>query len=186
MDPSETALINILRLIDSLRKHECKTQIDKILLRRKFVGIISFAIPNATAIAEIKKFVATDKVLEVGAGLGFWAKLLRLIDIDVLSTDIEEQPISYIPIEKIDGVEAVKKYKDRNVLMMIWPEYKEWPNEVLQNFTGNKFIYIGNFSECASEKFYERCENEWNIVTTVETARWVDFNGDVYLYKKKL
>ena len=34
-------------------------------------------IPNKTAIMKIKKFAKKEKILEVGAGLGLWAYLLK-------------------------------------------------------------------------------------------------------------
>jgi hypothetical protein len=179
--PLEEELENVKRA----KLLDCGSDYHRILEHMDFIDKYSFVTPPAIAIAEIKKFVGIDKVLEVGAGLGFWAKLLRLIDIDVLATDRSIYPTIYTFIEKIDGVEAVKKYKDKNVLMMIWPEDENWVDETLQNFTGNKMIFAGNHDCCATEKFYERCSNEWNNIKSIETPAWFDSNCDVKLYERK-
>jgi hypothetical protein len=164
---------------------DAKDDYERLLARLNFGYKFSFICPTATAIAEIKRFVGTDKVLELKSCNGYWAKLLKLVDIDVLATDIEKHPIFYIPIEQIGEVEAVKKYKDRNVLMLICPECKDWVDEALQNFTGNKLIFAGEYDSCATEEFYERRYNEWDIITDIESPEWYDINCDISLYIKK-
>jgi hypothetical protein len=69
--------------------------------------------------------------------------------------------------------------------MMIWPEYVDWPDEALQNFTGNKIIYIGDLMSCAADEFYERCENEWNNVKTIKIPQWENCYDDVKFYERK-
>ena len=45
--------------------------------REKYTANISWAIPSDEAISAISIFVGNETIIEIGAGLGYWAKLLQ-------------------------------------------------------------------------------------------------------------
>lgn len=61
--------------------------IQDTMRRPPFVYNYSWAIPTPEAITEIAKFVGTDKCLEVGAGRGLWAFLLKEAGVSITATD---------------------------------------------------------------------------------------------------
>ena len=146
-----------------------------------FPGIdeICWGIPTPKIIYDICKFVETDDILEIGAGTGLWAKLLNLRGINIIATDIGESGEYYnynktfYPIDIINGVDAIKKYKDYNVLLICWPPMNSIAYDCLNKFTGNKLIYIGEpkFGCTADDDFFELLDQEWKLF-------------DSYLYKK--
>jgi hypothetical protein len=76
----------------------------------------------------IKKYILTPKGIEVMAGLGWLSYWLIRNDIDIIATtdnktwkgfNFNKTPVS---IEKIDCVDAVKKYRHKtNLIIMSWP-----------------------------------------------------------------
>jgi hypothetical protein len=57
------------------------------LLRKPFIYNYSWAIPSPEAIAEIAAFIGDDKCLEIGAGRGLWAFLLKEAGVPIIATD---------------------------------------------------------------------------------------------------
>ena len=114
--------------------------------------------------------------LEIMAGAGWLAKALSDYGIDIIATDNGEwderhSKIVFVhKIERLNGLESVKKYKDRDILIASWPPYedlaichicKEWGSE-------KPIIYIGEESEgcTATDKFFEhfqQIENQPHI-----------------------
>ena len=56
--------------------------------RWAFIYNYSQAVPSKIAIRSIEKFVKNDRVIEIAAGYGLWAKLISDIGIEVIATDI--------------------------------------------------------------------------------------------------
>jgi protein-L-isoaspartate O-methyltransferase len=106
-------IVNEFALIKRLKEMESKldSESQNMMTRLHFIERVSFAVPTATAILEIKKFVGTDKLLEVGAGKAYWAWLLNHLNVDVLSTDIKEQPTALYLLKKLVELKRLKSTK---------------------------------------------------------------------------
>jgi len=126
---------------------------------------------------ELAKWIGNRKCLEVMAGAGWLAKALDFYKVDIIATDDhlwkngrhKEMKVVY-PVEELDGLEAVKKYSDRDILIVSWPPYNEkaicsicdkWGN-------GKPIVYIGEDYEgcCATDLFFKnfkRSEEQPNI-----------------------
>ena len=124
-----------------------------------------FILPDKHSIENISMFTK-DKILEVGSGSGLYARLLKNNKIEVIATDNLENHYetwydkTWTEIEKLDALNAVKKYKDINCLMMVWPNDDDvWAN-ALKEFKGNKFIYVG---DSGPKTLHELIEAEWKL-----------------------
>jgi len=187
-------------------------------LRMKFIRIFGYSIPSPKALDKICEFIKkpcelldetrnSHLVLEVGAGLGTWAKLLKCNGINIIPTSIicnkyyDEKMLkrTWTEIELIDCVEAVKKYKP-DVLFV------SWGNGILESclkvFTGSKIIVIGEQKGGCTDALYERPdfegvkvyvmnENKRSTLTFnyqfhgfVEIPRWECMNDAVFFYEK--
>jgi hypothetical protein len=127
-------------------------------LRNETIPGIGYAIPCHEA---IETCVGLSPLVEVGAGLGFWAHLIERSGGDIVATDLyprtvlepasgEAEPSlqemdsdhpcdtarigterSWHRVRPMDAADAVRAYPDRTVLM-IWPSLgRSWPEEVL-------------------------------------------------------
>jgi hypothetical protein len=109
----------------------------------------SWAVPNQAAFDTIAKY-SPNGVVEIGAGGGYWAMLLRAHGVDVIAFDPD-------PVGGPDGWHdgrcwsevlegdhhRIKDFPDRT-LLLVWPSlHGIWTHEVVEEYTGDTVIYVG-------------------------------------------
>jgi len=172
---------------------------DSYRTRLEFVRKYGWAVPNEEALKTIEAFVGGDKVLEVGAGAGLWAKILSDMGIDIVATDIFEeggygytQEQAHYNIENMNHLKSLECYSDRNVLMLCWPPYdNSMAHEALMSFKGNKLIYIGEgYGGCTGcDAFHNEVgtsmsSDKWNLVKEVDIPQWWGLHDSVWLFTR--
>lgn len=166
-------------------------------MRQKFVTDYSWAVPTQKAIQEIKNFTDGQTILEVGSGLGLWAKLLQDEGINIIPTNI---PISdkekyfnvgkkpFTKIEYLSHLESIQSYPETAILMLSWPPCDDiMAYELLKRFKGSKLIFIGEgkYGCTAEDNFFDLLENTYVLYKTVEIPRWRNIYDDLFLYIRK-
>lgn len=156
--------------------------------RDAWITRYGFAVPTAAVIAEL----ASVRLLEIGAGGGWWASLIAGAGGDIVATD-EASPdrgnrygqriATHHPVERLTAVEAVTKYPDRD-LLMIWPcRAKRWSlNAVRELAPGRTVYHVGELGHgCTGtpalaaylEKNFEGAEYRaipnWNSINDILT-----------------
>ncbi len=177
-------------LFDCFGIQNCKSLIN---CRDVFNQTLSWAVPSSKAIQEICNFAAGELILEVGAGICFWAFLIRkagncIIASDNLSSHGSTRDNSFIPeMFVMDGVQAVQTHKT-NVLFMCWPGFED-PMAVdsLRAFTGDKFIYIGeDRGGCtANDEFFDLLDKDWSKVANIDIPSWFGIYDSLSFYVRK-
>jgi hypothetical protein len=164
--------------------------------RNIFRENFSFAIPSDEAISAIKDFSCGNTILEIGSGIGLWAKLLHEKSVDIIATDPEEkkwkhfQSERWFNVECLDAIKAIEKYKPK-VLMTVWPSYSElWTGQALQYFCrngGKKVIYIGEDSSgCTGNDLFHRIlEKCFEKISTIYIPQWEGIHDSVFLMERK-
>lgn len=159
-----------------------------------FIYLYGWVVPTEEAISAIKKFVKKDRVVDIGAGYGLMAKLMQDTNIDVTPTDMPDRTgfkhqtphdYTYTEIERIDNVEAMKKYGDFEVLMLSWAPAMAF--DTLKSFKGNKLIYIGEEKggQVACDEFFDLLESEWELESRLNTPNWRGYNSYIFFYNRK-
>ena len=196
---------------DKYDKTAIEMKIDIKMYLEIFRKHFSYTIPDENLIKEMAKFIRKDKVLELGSGKGLHSYLLSLENIDIVATDsytwnTPKFGYNFMKIEKFDYLDAINKYNDRSVLVMIWPplyqkieEYEKYNEEhekkviesnyspdALRKFKGNKLIYIGEErTGCtACDEFFDILEEDWELVKKIQVNNIYGFDDSVYFYKK--
>ena len=167
---------------------------ESITFEEYFWKRYGFILPDKHSIENIKEF-ADETILEIGSGTGLYAKLLQNNGVNVIATDNLEGNYkewyekTWVDIEKIDAVEAVKKYKDINSLMIVWPGNEQVWVDAVNNFKGNKLIYVG---DSGPKELHEMIESEWKLFgkqtmnTFPTTNHAIPFDTPtLYLLKRK-
>ncbi len=167
-------------------------------VRDFFIGDFSYSIPNEKAIECMAKFIGKDKCLEVGAGLGLWAYLLikdyniNMIVTDDNSTHYEQETRKlnkYCDIIDLNAENAVKKYKEANVLLMIWPPYdNDLAVSAVKKFKGNKIIYVGEAKGgcTGTDDFFNLLDKEWKEIKPENNINnWPEINDQIFFYERK-
>ena len=156
----------------------------------------SWSVPTKKAIAEIKAFVGNDTVLEIGAGLGLWAKLMQDAGINVTATDSPKksdkgeylQGEQFTGVEQIDHIDALDRYHDKKILFLCWPPYDtSLAYESVEYFTGDKVIFIGEGSGGCTGcfNFYNSLDENWTKVKEIEIPQWDGIHDRMTFWARK-
>ena len=107
------------------------------------VNKYAWAVPDSRAINILKTF---SPLIEIGAGIGYWSKLLLESDVDIISFDSAPpaKEEAWAPVQKGDP-KVLKKSssKGRNLFLCYPDEGEGMALECLENFTGEYIIHVG-------------------------------------------
>lgn len=121
---------------------------------QQLIRIYGFGVPSMAAMLAIAS-EAPRGVVEIGAGLGLWAALLRSIDVDTVAYDLHPPPSDtnrwfggiepWTPVAQGDHRRA-GEHPDRT-LLLVWPTKDEdWPADALEAFGeagGERVAFVG-------------------------------------------
>jgi len=144
----------------------------------------------------LARWIGNRTCLEIMSGAGWLSKALSSYGIDIVATDDfswkadkkQHKDITIVhPVETLESTEAVKKYKNRDILIVSWPPLdseavcsacSEWGND-------KPIIYIGETEGgcCAPENFWNNFKeiddspniaipNWWGIHDCLVIGRW--------------
>ena len=156
--------------------------------RRELVSLYGFAIPCEKALQEMVKLTP---LLEVGAGTGYWASLLKERGVDIIATD--GYPGSYKfkkewhKIEKLDANAAIAKYPNRTLCVSWACSDNPWAFDALKTYKGNTFVCVGEgYGGCtADDSFFDELDSNWNHVKYVTIPFWYGLHDIMSIYKRK-
>jgi hypothetical protein len=158
------------------------------MLRRQY----TYAIPSNDIHSKIREFCG-DKIIEMGAGTGYWAKYLSQFEIDVVAFDTIEtrseycDDIYYYDIGE-GGPEALNLITDR-ALLLVWPPYNEpFAYDCLKAYKGDNLISVGEgYGGCTGDDtFFNLVEEEWDIVhCNYDCLNFYGISSFETIYKRK-
>lgn len=152
----------------------------------------AFGVPDRAALAAIKKHAP---IVELGAGTGYWAYLLRNRGVDIEAYDLappDRAPNAYkfeprIWTEvKTGGVEVLDQYPDR-ALFLCWPGYKDtFADEAVRAYTGQVLIYVGEDAggHTANAAFFERLERDWVRSEQLAIPQWSGAHDHLSIFRR--
>jgi hypothetical protein len=162
--------------------------------RQRFATAMQYAwsIPTQTAIDMI---VACGPIVEIGAGTGYWARMISEAGGDVVAYDAAPpetvdnrfcNQIQYFDVVP-GGPETAALFPER-ALLLCWPPYREsFADECLQAYLGDTVIFIGELEGgcCASDAFWLRLDDEFDKVGDVVAPQWPGVHDEVVVYRRK-
>lgn len=162
--------------------------------RQKLCKKYSWAIPTMEALQRIADL---GPVVEIGAGTGYWAYLLRELGVDVLAFDIAPAGTGYYNGWHDDvaawteiahgGHEKAAYYPDRT-LVLCWPPYAtSMAYSALKCYRGNRLIYIGeDGGGCTGDAaFHDLLHTEWNC-EWFEIPSWEGIHDGMNICTRKV
>ncbi len=164
------------------------------VLRRASTLAFSFSVPTDAALDLIAKY---GPIIEIGAGTGYWAALLRNRGVDLRAFDTFPASLdeddnhwyknteSFTDVERADET-VVSQFADR-ALMLAWPPYGDpMGARTLELYQGNTLIYIGEGEGgcCADDDFFARLEAEWVEVEDLLLPQWDGINDWLTVYRR--
>ena len=172
-----------------------KNNIDQVnrynfgMMREWSVKRFGFSVPCTEAVERLK---GLSPLVEVGAGSGYWAKILRDAGADIIATDIGQQS-GYSKLWVVDSVErmsaddAIAKWPERNVFVS-WPSYDmPWAREMVEKIRPGKMLaYIGEArGGCTADNgFFEVLSKQFEMVETVRIPQWPGIHDELWILRR--
>jgi hypothetical protein len=152
----------------------------------------AFAVPNDAALATLARYAP---IVELGAGTGYWAFLLRGRGVDCLAYDLAPpdvspnpnrfRPLTWTAVECGD-VDALAAHGDR-ALFLCWPAYHDpFAARALAAYTGTTLLYIGEPAggHTADGAFFAQLAREWRPLEQVAIPNWPGTCDALTVYRR--
>lgn len=168
--------------------------------------------PSSKLVNEIKDFVGSGTILELGGGTGFYASILQKSGLRVICTDNYsefkffgngmERCFFHTEVERLSATEAIKKYGNIcDTLLVVWGRGQP-SKEDLKHFEGNKVIVIGEDSSgCTNAGIFSYLQyiheegvqpkeddviyQEWKITKTRLIECWEYINDQIDFFERE-
>lgn len=176
-------------------------QTDPIEANRRMYAIdqlrcqYAWAIPTLDAIQAIARY---SPILEIGAGTGYWASILRAYGVNIVAYDAappttpqhnnpyhvgfagDRSRPAFVPgttfTEVLEGdASVVARYGASRTLFLCWPPYDDpMAYDCLRAYQGSSVIYIGEGrgDGTGDDAFHALLEQEWHQTERVELPHW--------------
>lgn len=162
-------------------------------VRHELVRTHAWAVPTVEALEAIRKHSPAG-VVEIGAGGGYWAKLLRECGVDVLAYDTK--PYASVQVNarwsevRRGGPRMASRHPKRS-LFLCWPPYSTpMAHDALCAYAGDTVLYVGEGSSGATgdDAFHEELEDNWHELEDeyVSLPQWPGIHDGLYVYKRGL
>jgi hypothetical protein len=163
--------------------------------RKELASLFSWAIPTDDALALIGR---RAPLVEGGAGMGYWAALLRARGHDILAYDSappgsrrnafhRQRRPPWTRIDRGTSVEAARRHPERT-LLLCWPPYDDDAASyaALRAYRGEAVIYIGEPGEGAtgSVRFARELALNWTLAEEADLPHWPRLRDRVMVYRR--
>lgn len=159
--------------------------------REGMMKIFSYAIPNDRAIRAIADL--DQPVVEIGAGSGYWARLLANAGVAVRAFDSFEydrhwfdRSRAWFPVEQ--GVpEVLPEIPADHALLLCWPPMSSMAARAARLYRGDVLIYVGEGSGgcCADPVFHRMLKKEWDELDLVAIPCWPHVHDYLTIYLRR-
>lgn len=166
--------------------------------------IYAYAVPNENVISLIKSL--NTKIIEIGAGTGYWGSLFQQTDIPVylydsnplssnpqpeegkgnkksksIQNEYHGKALAFASIRKggITDLKILSQEENSSLLLCYPPPKSSMAFECLQNFTGKYIIYIGEWQgDTGTLEFEKSLLQSYSLIQSIGLPNW---NNTCYL-----
>jgi len=143
----------------------------------------AWAVPTDEAVAVIRKHSAG--VVEVGAGSGYWAWLMRQAGIDVAAFDLEPPPFTWGEVNRSDE-RAVQDHPEKT-LLLCWPPWNTgMASRALAAYGGEHVVYVGEWMGFNAEpNFFASLLWFFEYIDAVDIPQWYMRNDRLMVFRRR-
>jgi hypothetical protein len=157
--------------------------------RSELVRQYSWAIPNNEALDAIAEL---SPIVEIGAGNGYWAMLLRERGAEVAAFDRHpagpENDFAKRCWSETEHQEIPAALHIYRTLFLCWPSEDEvWPEKALAEFSGPTVAYVGTPEGgcCATPGFFALLERNFERVREIDIPRWYGIRDSLTIWQRR-
>ncbi len=172
-----------------------RTREDVFSRRSELVSKYAYAVPSQNVLATFKQY---QPILEIGAGTGYWAFLLRKMGIKVEAFEpyLVTKGNAWFPKSTkswttvLAGDETVvTKYPHYTLFMCYPPGRTMVAYNALKAYKGKHVIYVGEAAGVApgegQDKFHDLLKKEWHLEKRLDTPQWPGLYDACFVYRRK-
>lgn len=165
-------------------------------LRDDLVSRYSWAIPTEEALRQI---AGLSPIVEMGAGTGYWASLLKKMGADIVAYD-RAPPGSLRSLvsacnpwhvgskqhaKVLHGTpETLKEHSDKT-LLLCWPPRGPMARQCLKHWKGQNLVHIGEFGGFTADlRLQDVVQREFRLVATIMLPRWPGVNDMMTIWRR--
>jgi len=164
-----------------------KLSFERYQLRQELVAKYAWAIPSQEA---VELLVRHSPLVEMGAGTGYWAWLVRQAGGDVLAFDrypppdrrnrwhAGRQPWTEV---KPGGARLLAKHPDRTLFLCWPPEDEPMGIDSVRAYRGDTVIFAG---EPTSAGEVVRELDRWDLTETLDIPRWEGIHDRLFVLRR--
>jgi len=143
----------------------------------------AWAVPTEPAIATIRRHA--DRVLEIGAGSGYWAWLMRQGGIAVAAYDTSPPPSTWTEVRSGDA--SMASYDPADALFLCWPPWaSDMAYEALARHRGDRFIFVGEWmGGCATPDFFRLLTARFEAIDSIALPQWYMRNDFLAVFRRR-
>lgn len=166
-----------------------RTKSKNYLDREFYIHDYGWFLPNRILIEQICKFIKNNSCLELFAGQGLLSMLLKckgkkIIPIDNFLSNQSSEKRTFCKIHNLNAIDAVKNLQVDTIIMSWVPKSNDG-FQVLENFSGNKIVLIGERNNTADTEFYDKLDKKWICVKKIKIPNWDNCKDDCRFYERK-
>lgn len=174
--------------IGPLRWEDVEREVELVKARRVYVVRYAWAIPNDAALEVLARLAP---IVEVGAGGGYWAGMLRARGVDVLAYDRRPASLpwadrAWSTVER-DGEGVAGEHPGRT-LFLCWPPLGEpMAANALRAYRGRHVVYVGEGpGGCtADDSFHDLLCQHFELVEEVDIPQWPGIHDCLEVWRRR-
>lgn len=132
-------------------------------------------------------------IVEMGAGSGYWAWLLRTLGADVIAYDRFAGARRNLNVSSLGGIvwtkvltggpEDLAEHSDRT-LLLCWPPQSDMAFSCLDYWKGDVLAYVGDPSLTADDAFHARLRGEFDLSFEVRAPSWPGISDSLTVWRR--
>lgn len=160
-----------------------------LMARHEMVVEFAWAVPNEAALTAL---VALSPIVELGAGSGYWASLLRERGAEVHAYDVTVGADNNWGHKKTwtrvdDGDETKVDDHQHCTLFLCWPPGGTLAAGAVRRYRGDCIAYVGEGrgGSTATGEFFDELERHWVETQLVAIPQWDNMQDALHIYRRR-
>ncbi|HEY7265474.1 MAG TPA: hypothetical protein VH589_28825 [Trebonia sp.] len=154
--------------------------------RRELAALFSWAIPADGALAVLSRYAP---LIEVGAGAGYWAGLLRARGVDVAATDLAPPRRPWTTVAAASAAAAARAPDSGGrTLFLCWPPHDDdgASYAALRAYRGEVVAYLGGGpgGPAGTVRFHRELTLNWHPAEQVAVPNWPGLRDRLVVYRR--
>ena len=150
----------------------------------------AWAIPSPEA---LETLAALAPIVEIGAGGGYWAHLLRELGVDIVCYDQAPPSLGFNGYARRAfthvqvGSPCSLMDHHQCTLFLCWPPMSKMARDAVQFFEGRRVVYVGEpyGGMTADDEFFDILEREFVERSRIAIPQWRGHDDAMYIYERK-